>query len=1625
MKRLFILACVFLLQVSHNLSAQCNRPNPSDNPCNASTFCNTAQLDAFCSTVTTPIANKVYIKPNGFCGTLESPSWFKFVAETPTLSLRFTATACGADGVQAVMLSTTNCSDAATYTAVSNCSNAMGGQPISTLTATNLVAGQVYYIMVDGYQGAGCNYAIDVVTGTIRATAVPLPTPSVIFGPTTVCTGATNVTFSVPKVPNATDYHFVVRNTTANTLIFDGVKADSFFTVPTFPATGTVRVTVSYKNDCTEGPVLFSDISINTIVNVTLPTVYLCPNSFYTAPDGVIFDNIGGNIPVADDFKDYETGPKMGVNGCDTIFKVKIWNYAFRTGETSLFLKPNEKRDICNKTIIGATLCGRRDTSVICLGSALNGCDSTVNASIFNAKETHTITPSSPTLNCNSVLLRAIHADTCTETVHIERYEWYFQTALNAPLSNLNNATATQTAATAGIYVLVVKDSVYSKTVAYKGYRVFTDTIRNTVTGNGSAGAITTPSAINGRADTTVCQGAVATFKINKVPNATSYSWSFARNGGRIIGAANDTSVVVQWAGNTSGDTLFVRSKNSCDSSAPQKIAILIINFANLDAGPDKTVCGLQTTLAGVSSTGTGKWTTISATGATFANDALPTSGVTAPSAGLYKFVWTETLGACTKSDTVFVTFAAPPQYTSFKGDSCNVTRTSFVVTFKILGGTPPFTVTNNATMLSVGSINAAGNFTSNPLPTGSYNLIIKDANNCASSLIPASQLCTACFTKSGTMDTTALSVCEGDAARGTYLSGYNSDGNDTLQFVLHTGNPKTGIVQRSYTPIFSFVAGMTYETRYFISAIAGDDSSRQVKLSDACFSVSAGVAVVFHKKPTASFTLDAPNLCIGDCTNLRYTLTGKTPYMVTTRVTDIGSRDTMVTTRLSPYILPICPNINTTYQLISISDSFGCETKNLTQQVSVKTFVPVDAGTPRAPLSTCFGVDTSVNLLTQLIGALQGGTWTETSTVKSTGTAFNAAAPSFRTRGQIAGTYRFSYVVKQVNGSPCPADTATVTFLIKTAPISNAGPNDTLTCNKTSINLGAANTSTGVGISYKWSGGNAGGNAPNITVSEPGTFILTVISPTCSSMDTVVIYIDTVSPRAIISPVPVKILTCKLDTITLNGSTSTPLGKISYAWKRGNTPQNNIDIIRITSGDTYTLNVRSEVNGCIGTDVIKIDENRKLPSVIIRKPALVNCKDSIVTIDASSSSTSVPYVLKWVTDNGGKFVSDSTTLLPKTRTKGYYKLTVQDTSNGCFASEFTFINDLDTMRPLANAVALDTIDCNNPTINLSGRGSKLGAAINYRWIARPGHIVSGENTLNAVADEPGVYILTVENTLNFCSNSDTAVVIRNTERPRNIKISIKKPSCYGECDANFKIDTVAGGTKPYLYSTDGKVFTTRNLFQNQCAGTFKLFIQDAGGCQIDSTFSINQDKQLAVALGGDTTVKLGDTLVLRVQTNADSIKSIVWTPAGDSTKCPKGGLCFEQTVRPIVGTSYQATINTKNGCSATGTVRVSIDKNRPIFIPNIFSPDNSGKNDVLMIYGSSVVKVIKRFQIYDRWGNGLFLKQNFQTDDPAFGWDGTIRGKNALPEVYVYFIEVVYQDNTTEIIQGDFTLIR
>ena len=65
-------------------------------------------------------------------------------------------------------------------------------------------------------------------------------------------------------------------------------------------------------------------------------------------------------------------------------------------------------------------------------------------------------------------------------------------------------------------------------------------------------------------------------------------------------------------------------------------------------------------------------------------------------------------------------------------------------------------------------------------------------------------------------------------------------------------------------------------------------------------------------------------------------------------------------------------------------------------------------------------------------------------------------------------------------------------------------------------------------------------------------------------------------------------------------------------------------------------------------------------------------------------------------------------------------------------------------------------------------------------------------------------------------------------------------------------------------------------------------------------------------------------------------------------------------------------------------------------------------------------VKEVKRFEVYDRWGEQMFSRSNFPPNDPQYGWDGTFNGSVMNQGVFVYYVEVEMLDGRIELFKGD-----
>jgi gliding motility-associated-like protein len=88
------------------------------------------------------------------------------------------------------------------------------------------------------------------------------------------------------------------------------------------------------------------------------------------------------------------------------------------------------------------------------------------------------------------------------------------------------------------------------------------------------------------------------------------------------------------------------------------------------------------------------------------------------------------------------------------------------------------------------------------------------------------------------------------------------------------------------------------------------------------------------------------------------------------------------------------------------------------------------------------------------------------------------------------------------------------------------------------------------------------------------------------------------------------------------------------------------------------------------------------------------------------------------------------------------------------------------------------------------------------------------------------------------------------------------------------------------------------------------------------------------------------------------------------------------------------------------------------VFVPNAFSPNGDGNNDIMYVRGLYIEKVI--FRIFDRWGELVF-----ESNDVSIGWDGTFRGVLLQPDVYDYYLDVTCIGGLKSITKGNITLMR
>jgi gliding motility-associated-like protein len=335
-----------------------------------------------------------------------------------------------------------------------------------------------------------------------------------------------------------------------------------------------------------------------------------------------------------------------------------------------------------------------------------------------------------------------------------------------------------------------------------------------------------------------------------------------------------------------------------------------------------------------------------------------------------------------------------------------------------------------------------------------------------------------------------------------------------------------------------------------------------------------------------------------------------------------------------------------------------------------------------------------------------------------------------------------------------------------------------------------------------------------------------------------------------------------------------------------------------------------------------------------------------------------------------------------------------------------------------------DTI-CAGDTMTLTAAVVNGGSAPSYQWAV---------NGVAAGSDNPTFSISTLTNgdTISCfvtgsigCisparSNLIAPTVIANPPTAASVTSSATN-ICSGDT-VFFSATPVNGGTSPaYQWLVNGNTvasgggdFATGSLSNGDVVS---CLLQSSVYCSrptlsIDSITMTVRPTPI-IKMTADTTIPRGHSIRLDPAITG-AIAQYQWTPATELSD----PAIPDPTASPISSITYELTAAGEDGCNASGKIAITVFD--PVLLPNAFSPNGDGQNDIFRI-PPPVTFQLFNFSIYNRWGQRVF-----NTTNPGEGWDGTARGTPQPPGTYVWEIE--YENpvvKKTMVTKGTVILIR
>ena len=854
-------------------------------------------------------------------------------------------------------------------------------------------------------------------------------------------------------------------------------------------------------------------------------------------------------------------------------------------------------------------------------------------------------------------------------------------------------------------------------------------------------------------------------------------------------------------------------------------------------------------------------------------------------------------------------------------------------------------------------------------------------------------------------------------------------------------------------SPAGIIVSGGTTGTpvvRTDIGSPTGDvvrDFEVTVTGSNGCIN-TATVQVTFQLNCGPSVTLPDGSICLGECIDLIATGSNGTGPGTYTYVWDNG----IPNTDAGP--VNVCPTTTTIYQVIITDGSGAKDTTTATITVN-----PLPTATDQTPTALCedtpsSGTVAGVDLTTNEAGVNGGagitynwiGVGTPTSTTVSDGQVFE---------------------VEVTDGNGC-VDTAEVTYTVNPLPTITAP--DVSGCYLNDLTLSADG---GPGATYNWtalgspagliiSGGTTGTPVVRTDIGSPTgdvvrDFEVTVTDGNgCINTATVqVTFLLNCGPQVTLPGGTICIGECFDLVATTNFGTGP--GTYTYVWDNGipNTDAGPINVCPTTT-TVYEVIV-TDGAGDKDTTTATVTVN-PLPTATDQTPTAL-CEDTpgsgtVAGVDLTTNEAGVNggagITYSWIgvgtptsttVSNGQTFdvevtdgngCKDTATVTYTVNSIGVGTAPTETICDGesilIGGISRTIADDYDVTIPNGSANGCDSIytttlivdpkddpSFNYPQTTLCEVDSYPTAFV----AGLPGGTfsISGGGTIDPVTGQidtattgAGTYIVTYT-TIGTCVNTATETI---TIIPKADATIIRNDTVFCQVDPDVTFSTVEpGGT---WTGATGGVFSPTSAGP----GTFPItYTIGTGTCGDLDNFSVLVNSNPVIDLA-----KVDDNCLNEEGSVTANI--INGTPPYDYTwdaEDPNAIMTIEEdsAIVNLASGIYTLIVIDSVGCKNTAIVSIEdILENCDfhIFLPNIFSPNGDGKNDIFIVRGKGIKTI--NLTIYSRWGEKVF-----ETENPDVGWDGRFRGQDMNPAVFVYYVKATMVTNEIIEQKGNVTLVR